>query len=142
VAKNPWTGYATLQFTAWGLGAVTSDDGRRAIHRLAIHGEISDDKNFGAIFAILALVAYGTDGVAQGTKSDGKLAKKVATTSLHSCAKGCECSSSFCVGGVESRFTDTPGRTGTVNPPMRLAGQAICKEALTFCTVRCKEKNP
>jgi len=99
-------------------------------------------KSFGAVFGVLALVAYGADGAAQGTKPDGKPATKVAAKSVHSCAKGCEFSSSFCVGGVESRFTDTPGRTGTVNPPMRLAGQQICKEALGFCTNRCAEKNP
>jgi hypothetical protein len=98
-------------------------------------------KSFGAIFSVLALVAYGADGAAQGTKPE-KPATKVAAKSVHSCAKGCEFSSFFCVSGVESRFKDSPDRTGTVNPPMRLAGQQICKEALGFCTNRCAEKNP
>ena|SRR5689334_946691 len=105
-------------------------------------GRFLRTKSFGAIFAVLALVAYGTDGVAQGTKLDAKPATKVAAKSVHSCEKGCEFSSFFCLSGVESKFTDTPGRTGTVNPPMRLAGQQIWKEALGFCTNRCAEKNP
>ena len=97
-------------------------------------------KNFRALFAVVALIPFGTDALAQGTKPDVR--GGVSAKSPHSCAKGCEFSSSFCAGGVDAKFTDSPGRTGTVNPAMRIAGREICKEALTACTNRCAEKNP
>jgi hypothetical protein len=97
-------------------------------------------KNFGALFAVAALGAFGADALSQGTRSDVR--GGVSASSPHSCAKGCEFSASFCVGGVDSKFTDSPGRSGTVNPAMRVAGREICKEALAACTNRCTEKNP
>jgi hypothetical protein len=90
----------------------------------------------GALLGIFALFLSGAKGFAQNDN-------KVLVTSPHSCAKGCEFSAFFCRSGVESRFnSNDPRKKNTVNPPMHLAGQEICKEALAACTDRCTDERP